>query len=241
MLKKKILRGFQVATRRRVGMANPKKDRGGPKKECKGSAPVDSGVRRPAEMPSSRCVLTDTTPALTQTLTLRPRRSRKRWCLRACSRSSSGSGPPSSASHVSSSPSLWRRSFFRSRQDAPTFVGDASPSHLTGGAPSSPSSQPFLVRPRGAGENALKLVPLKLAACGAGTRRPACPAVDATSTLSLPAPNLGNWAAESPFMMRQPKLYEMLNATGAGLMAPSECFLWGSPWTRQREEFAAHV
>jgi len=42
-------------------------------------------------------------------------------------------------------------------------------------------------------------------------------------------------------MMRQPKLYEMLNATGAGLMAPSECFLWGSPWTRQREEFAAHV
>jgi len=132
-------------------MANPKKDRGGPKKERKGSAPVDSDSD-----PSSEEEQEEVVPA-----------------------------------SVLKKQQRQRAAFFSLARQLITFLVAALVF----------SQQPFLVRPRGAGENALKLVPLKLAACGAG-----------------------NWAAESPFMMRQPKLYEMLNATGAGLMAPFEWY-----------------
>jgi len=132
-------------------MANPKKDRGGPKKERKGSAPVDSDSD-----PSSKEEQEEVVPA-----------------------------------SVLKKQQRQRAAFFSLARQLITFLVAALVF----------SQQPFLVRPRGAGENALKLVPLKLAACGAG-----------------------NWAAESPFMMRQPKLYEMLNATGAGLMAPFEWY-----------------
>ena len=45
-----------------VRMANPKKDRGGPKKERKGSAPVDSGVRRPLKCPPAAASSTPRPP-----------------------------------------------------------------------------------------------------------------------------------------------------------------------------------
>ena len=61
------------------------------------------------------------------------------------------------------------------------------------------SKQPFVVRPRQNGVNAAKIKPLELAICGAV-----------------------HWAATSPTTMRNPKLYEYINATGRTLLTPSE-------------------
>lgn len=61
------------------------------------------------------------------------------------------------------------------------------------------SKQPFVVRPRQMGVNAAKVKPLELAICG-----------------------LVNWAAESPTVMRNPKLYEYINATSKVMLTPSE-------------------
>jgi len=61
------------------------------------------------------------------------------------------------------------------------------------------SKQPFVVRPRQTGVNAAKVKPLELAICG-----------------------VVNWAATSPTTMRNPKLYEYINATGRTLLTPSE-------------------
>lgn len=61
------------------------------------------------------------------------------------------------------------------------------------------SQQPFLIRQRQSGENALKLTPLKLAVCGGV-----------------------NWAAESPMVMKNPKLLDAINATSQVLMTPYE-------------------
>jgi hypothetical protein len=61
------------------------------------------------------------------------------------------------------------------------------------------SQQPFLIKPRQSGENALKLAPLKLAVCGGI-----------------------HWAAESPMVTKNPKLFEAINITSQMLMTPYE-------------------
>ena len=61
------------------------------------------------------------------------------------------------------------------------------------------SKQPFVVRPRQTGVNAAKVKPLELAICG-----------------------IVHWAAESPMTMKNPKLYEYINATSKALLTPSE-------------------
>ena len=60
--------------------------------------------------------------------------------------------------------------------------------------------QPFVIRPRISGQNALKVVPVKLAICG-----------------------LVNAAAESPTVMRNPTLASLINQTSQVLLAPHEC------------------
>jgi len=61
------------------------------------------------------------------------------------------------------------------------------------------SKQPFVTRPRQTGVNAAKIKPLELAICGAV-----------------------HWAAGSPTVMRNPKIYDYVNATGRALLTPSE-------------------
>jgi len=61
------------------------------------------------------------------------------------------------------------------------------------------SQQPFLIRPRQLGENALKITPLKLAVCGGI-----------------------NWAADSPMVMKNPRIFDAINATSQALMTPYE-------------------
>ena len=59
--------------------------------------------------------------------------------------------------------------------------------------------QPFVVRPRGSGVNAAKIKPLELAISGAV-----------------------HWAAESPMVMKNPKIYTYVNATGRALLTPGQ-------------------
>jgi len=59
------------------------------------------------------------------------------------------------------------------------------------------SQQPYLVKPRQTGENALKLTPLKLAVCGGI-----------------------HWAAESPLVAKNPKLFQAINVTSQVRRAP---------------------
>ena len=59
--------------------------------------------------------------------------------------------------------------------------------------------QPFLMRPRGSGVNAIKLRPLDVAIAG-----------------SI------HWAASSPMILRQPKYYTYVNETARWLLTPHE-------------------